>query len=214
MLRTSSWSADSSVSVGGRCIPLIRDDMSRDSPPASCSRSPMPSMPPDSPADIVPATLGGLGLDERPEPHSLVAWWVHLGAATTRARVIRHTMLRSTAARLVTPTPTRSAHAISIHRLRAATPHPASTTRFVHSISPTRNRASTAQTASTSSDNDSSSDAFAGSDRRPVILFDGVCNMCNGGVNFVLDWDPAGKVRFCALQSDAGRKLLQRCNRR
>merc|ERR1719159_1925360 len=24
-------------------------------------------------------------------------------------------------------------------------------------------------------------------DKRPVVLFDGVCNLCNGGVNFVLD---------------------------
>jgi len=32
---------------------------------------------------------------------------------------------------------------------------------------------------------------------RPTIrsLFDGVCNLCNGGVNFVLDWDAKGKLR-------------------
>mmetsp|Transcript_35528 Transcript_35528/g.59887 ORF Transcript_35528/g.59887 Transcript_35528/m.59887 type:complete len:224 (+) Transcript_35528:111-782(+) len=52
-------------------------------------------------------------------------------------------------------------------------------------------------------------------DTRPIILFDGVCNMCNGGVNFVLDFDrsPKGKLRFAALQSDAGRALLARCGR-
>jgi hypothetical protein len=123
------------------------------------------------------------------------------------------TMLRSAGARLVAPTTVRSPHAISASRLRAATPQPARTTHFVHA-SPARLRASTSQTASTSGEEATSYDAFAGSDRRPVILFDGVCNMCNGGVNFVLDWDPAGKLRFCALQSDAGRALLQRCNRR
>jgi hypothetical protein len=31
------------------------------------------------------------------------------------------------------------------------------------------------------------------SDKRPVILFDGVCNLCNGGVNFALDHDKNGK---------------------
>lgn len=30
-------------------------------------------------------------------------------------------------------------------------------------------------------------------DKRPVILFDGVCNLCNGGVNFALDNDSVGK---------------------
>ena len=30
-------------------------------------------------------------------------------------------------------------------------------------------------------------------DQRPVILFDGVCNLCNGGVNFVLDHDVKGE---------------------
>ena len=54
---------------------------------------------------------------------------------------------------------------------------------------------------------------FAGTDKRPVILFDGVCNMCNGGVNFVLDWDKTGVYRYAALQSDAGRKLLARSGR-
>jgi hypothetical protein len=34
-------------------------------------------------------------------------------------------------------------------------------------------------------------------DKRPVILFDGVCNLCNGGVNFALDNDSVGKIN-CA----------------
>ena len=46
-------------------------------------------------------------------------------------------------------------------------------------------------------------------DKRPVILFDGVCNLCNGAVNLALDWDPQGKLRFSALQSNVGRALLQ-----
>jgi len=42
----------------------------------------------------------------------------------------------------------------------------------------------------------------------PVLLFDGVCNLCNGTVRFVIDRDPAGLIRFAPLQSDAGRALL------
>jgi predicted DCC family thiol-disulfide oxidoreductase YuxK len=43
-----------------------------------------------------------------------------------------------------------------------------------------------------------------------VILFDGVCNLCNASVNFVIDRDPASYFRFAALQSDSGRALLRR----
>ena len=46
-------------------------------------------------------------------------------------------------------------------------------------------------------------------DKRPIILFDGVCNMCNNAVNLALDWDPQGRLRFSALQSNVGRALLQ-----
>lgn len=54
---------------------------------------------------------------------------------------------------------------------------------------------------------------FTPEDERPIILFDGVCNLCNGAVNFMLDWDVKGKCRFAALQSDAGQALLQRAGR-
>lgn len=54
---------------------------------------------------------------------------------------------------------------------------------------------------------------FTGSDTRPVILFDGVCNLCNGGVNFALDRDPVGNFRFASLQSKIGQSLLLRSNR-
>jgi predicted DCC family thiol-disulfide oxidoreductase YuxK len=42
-----------------------------------------------------------------------------------------------------------------------------------------------------------------------VIVFDGVCNLCNGFVQFVIARDPSARFRFAALQSDAGRRLLQ-----
>jgi predicted DCC family thiol-disulfide oxidoreductase YuxK len=41
-----------------------------------------------------------------------------------------------------------------------------------------------------------------------VVLFDGVCNLCNGAVNFIIDRDPDGYFRFAPLQSDAGESLL------
>lgn len=42
----------------------------------------------------------------------------------------------------------------------------------------------------------------------PVILFDGVCNLCNGAVNWVMDRDRGGQFRFASLQSDVGRAAL------
>ncbi len=47
-------------------------------------------------------------------------------------------------------------------------------------------------------------------DERAVILFDGVCNLCNAAVNFVIERDPEARFRFAPLQSDAGRELLAR----
>nr|XP_043624158.1 DCC family protein At1g52590, chloroplastic [Erigeron canadensis]XP_043624159.1 DCC family protein At1g52590, chloroplastic [Erigeron canadensis]XP_043624160.1 DCC family protein At1g52590, chloroplastic [Erigeron canadensis]XP_043624161.1 DCC family protein At1g52590, chloroplastic [Erigeron canadensis] len=50
-------------------------------------------------------------------------------------------------------------------------------------------------------------------DTRPIMLFDGVCNLCNGGVKFVRDNDRQRNIRFEALQSDAGKSLLRRSGR-
>jgi predicted DCC family thiol-disulfide oxidoreductase YuxK len=41
-----------------------------------------------------------------------------------------------------------------------------------------------------------------------------VHNRCNGGVNFMLDYDRQGAFRFAALQSKAGADLLQACGRK
>ena len=43
-----------------------------------------------------------------------------------------------------------------------------------------------------------------------IVLFDGVCNLCNGAVRFIIKRDRFGKFRFASLQSDAGRALLER----
>jgi predicted DCC family thiol-disulfide oxidoreductase YuxK len=42
-----------------------------------------------------------------------------------------------------------------------------------------------------------------------TILFDGVCNLCNGFVRFVIRRDPSARFRFAALQSDAAATLLR-----
>jgi predicted DCC family thiol-disulfide oxidoreductase YuxK len=42
----------------------------------------------------------------------------------------------------------------------------------------------------------------------PLVLFDGVCNLCNASVSFIIDHDPQSLFRFAALQSDAGRARL------
>ena len=77
-------------------------------------------------------------------------------------------------------------------------------------------------------------------DKRPIILFDGHCNLCNGGVNFAIDHDPQGAFstmvvvlldiilfiltlifvyiivahfRFVSLQSKVGQSLLLQSGR-
>ena len=42
-----------------------------------------------------------------------------------------------------------------------------------------------------------------------VIVFDGVCVLCNGWVGFLLRHDRVGRYQFAAMQSDAGRALLE-----
>jgi predicted DCC family thiol-disulfide oxidoreductase YuxK len=44
---------------------------------------------------------------------------------------------------------------------------------------------------------------------KPVLLFDGVCNLCNRSVSFVIDHDATGTLRFASLQSNAGRRILE-----
>ena len=43
----------------------------------------------------------------------------------------------------------------------------------------------------------------------PLVLFDGVCNLCNGFVQFAVARDPEARFRFGALQSDAARRLVE-----
>ena len=42
-----------------------------------------------------------------------------------------------------------------------------------------------------------------------VILFDGVCNLCNTSVNFIIDHDSKKKFRFASLQSEFAQNLIE-----
>lgn len=46
----------------------------------------------------------------------------------------------------------------------------------------------------------------------PVVLFDGVCNLCNSSINYIIDRDKSGYFKFAALQTDAGKQLLSQYN--
>ena len=43
-----------------------------------------------------------------------------------------------------------------------------------------------------------------------IILFDGVCNLCNTFVRFIIKRDKSGKFKFASLQSDYARTLLNK----
>ncbi|MEI6408881.1 MAG: thiol-disulfide oxidoreductase DCC family protein [Bacteroidota bacterium] len=46
-------------------------------------------------------------------------------------------------------------------------------------------------------------------DSHPILLFDGVCNLCNASVQWVLLRDRKGVFRFAAQQSETGQAKLQ-----
>ena len=46
--------------------------------------------------------------------------------------------------------------------------------------------------------------------QNPVILFDGVCNLCNRSVQFIINRDPTGIFRCAPLQSETGKNLLSK----
>lgn len=50
------------------------------------------------------------------------------------------------------------------------------------------------------------------SEIRPVVLFDGVCNLCNWAVQFILKRDKKKQFLFASLQSKAGKELLRKYN--
>ena len=42
-----------------------------------------------------------------------------------------------------------------------------------------------------------------------ILLFDGVCNLCNGLVRFIIKRDRKGKFKFASLQSEPGKRYLR-----
>ncbi|MDT0650731.1 thiol-disulfide oxidoreductase DCC family protein [Autumnicola edwardsiae] len=43
---------------------------------------------------------------------------------------------------------------------------------------------------------------------KKIILFDGVCNLCDGTVKFIIEHDKKDVFRFASLQSDFGKKMV------
>ncbi|GGX03437.1 thiol-disulfide oxidoreductase DCC family protein [Aquimarina muelleri] len=43
---------------------------------------------------------------------------------------------------------------------------------------------------------------------KKIILFDGVCNLCNSAINFIIQRDKKSIFRYASLQSEMGRKLI------
>lgn len=46
------------------------------------------------------------------------------------------------------------------------------------------------------------------SSTNPIVLFDGLCNLCSSSVQFIITHDPKNRFRFASLQSDFGQKIL------
>ena len=46
-------------------------------------------------------------------------------------------------------------------------------------------------------------------DNRHIVIFDGVCNFCNGAVNFIIKRDPTGRFVFTPMQSPVGQELIE-----
>lgn len=46
---------------------------------------------------------------------------------------------------------------------------------------------------------------------KPVILFDGICNLCTWSVQFIIRRDPKAYFRFASLQTVTEQKLSKNC---
>ncbi|MET0287149.1 MAG: DCC1-like thiol-disulfide oxidoreductase family protein [Polyangiales bacterium] len=44
---------------------------------------------------------------------------------------------------------------------------------------------------------------------KSLLLFDGVCNVCNAAVLFIVDRDPKAHFQFASLQSELGERTLR-----
>ena len=46
----------------------------------------------------------------------------------------------------------------------------------------------------------------------PIVLFDGICNLCNTSVRFLLAYNPKENLRFSPLQSAKAKEILKQLN--
>ncbi|MDP2687091.1 MAG: thiol-disulfide oxidoreductase DCC family protein [Aequorivita sp.] len=49
-------------------------------------------------------------------------------------------------------------------------------------------------------------------ENQKIILFDGVCNLCNGAVTYIIKHDKKNMFKFAALQSEIGAHLTAKFN--
>ena len=47
------------------------------------------------------------------------------------------------------------------------------------------------------------------SHHHPILFYDGVCHLCNGFVNTVIEQDDQGLIKFCTLQDEAGQQVSE-----
>jgi predicted DCC family thiol-disulfide oxidoreductase YuxK len=51
---------------------------------------------------------------------------------------------------------------------------------------------------------------MSGESAAPVLLYDGVCGVCNRSVRTILRFDPTGPLRFAALESVFAKAIIER----
>jgi predicted DCC family thiol-disulfide oxidoreductase YuxK len=49
-------------------------------------------------------------------------------------------------------------------------------------------------------------------ENKQLILFDGVCNLCNTSIQYVIKYDKTNRFMFAPLQSDVGKQLITSFN--
>ena len=49
-------------------------------------------------------------------------------------------------------------------------------------------------------------------ENKSIILFDGVCNLCNASINFLIKHDKKAQFLFASFQSDAAKEIMLHFN--
>lgn len=47
---------------------------------------------------------------------------------------------------------------------------------------------------------------------QPIVLFDGVCNLCNSSIDFLVRHEKGDALRFASLQSEVGQHIIAKSN--